>query len=73
MQGYEGTASNSSTMTHIVGLLVCIAWVAPCPNNIGGKDCILILKVLDMLFLNILGSEGYNCCTIGTIVASYNT
>ena len=31
-------------MTLVVGILVCIAWLVPYPNNIGGKDCMLMLN-----------------------------
>ena len=44
MLGYEQTCSGSSMMTLVVGILVCIAWLVPYPNDIGGKDCMLMLK-----------------------------
>ena len=44
MLGYEQTCSGSSMMTLVVGILVCIAWLVPYPNNIGGKDCMLMLN-----------------------------
>ena len=44
MQGYEQTCSGSSTMTLVVGILVCTAWLVLCLNDIGGKDCMLILN-----------------------------
>ena len=28
----------------VVGILVCITWLVPYPNNIGGKDCMLMLN-----------------------------
>ena len=31
-------------MTLVVGILVCIAWLVPYPNDIGGKDCMLMLN-----------------------------
>ena len=31
-------------MTLVVGILVCIAWLVPYPNNIGGKDYMLMLN-----------------------------
>ena len=37
-------APGSSTMTLAVGILVCIACLVPYPNDIGGKDCMLILN-----------------------------
>ena len=44
MQGYRQTCSGSSTMTLIVGILVCIAWLVPYPNDTGGRDWILMLN-----------------------------
>ena len=44
MLGYRQTCSGSSMMTLVVGILVCIAWLVPYPNNIGGKDCMLMLN-----------------------------
>ena len=44
MLDYGQTCSSSSMMTLVVGILVCIAWLAPYPNNIGGKDCMLMLN-----------------------------
>ena len=31
-------------MTLVVGILVFVEWLVPYPNNIGGKDCMLILN-----------------------------
>ena len=31
-------------MNLMVGILVCIAWLVAYPNDIGGKECILMLK-----------------------------
>ena len=31
-------------MTLVVGILVCIAWLVPYSNDIGGKDSMLILN-----------------------------
>ena len=31
-------------MTLVVGILVCITWLVPCPNDIGGKNCMLMLN-----------------------------
>ena len=45
MLGYEKTCLGSSMMTLVVGILVCIAWLVPYPNDIGGKDCILMLNI----------------------------
>ena len=44
MQGYGQTCSGSSMMTLVVGILACIAWLVPYPNNFGVKDCILMLN-----------------------------
>ena len=44
MPGYEQTYFGSSMMTLAVGILVCIAWLVPYPNNIGGKDCMQMLN-----------------------------
>ena len=35
--GLQQTCSSSSMMTLVVGILVCIAWLVPYPNDIGGK------------------------------------
>ena len=32
-------------MTLVVGILVYITWLVPYPNNIGGKDCMLMLNI----------------------------
>ena len=45
MLGYEQTCSGISMMTLLVGILVCIIWLAPYPSNIGGKDCLLMLNI----------------------------
>ena len=42
--GLQQTCSGSSMMTLVVGILVCIAWLMPYPNDIGGKDCMLMLN-----------------------------
>ena len=44
MLGYEQTCSGSSMITLVVGILVYIAWLVPYPNDIGGKDCMLMLN-----------------------------
>ena len=45
MQGYKQTCTGNSMITLVVGILVCITWlVLPYPNNIVGKDYVLILK-----------------------------
>ena len=31
-------------MSLVVGILVCIAWLVPYLNDIGGKDCMLMLN-----------------------------
>ena len=31
-------------MTLVVGILVCIAWLVPYPNDIGGNNCMLKLN-----------------------------
>ena len=43
MLGYRQTCSGSSMMTLMVGILASIAWLVPYLNDIGGKDCMLIL------------------------------
>ena len=44
MLGCEQTCFGSSTMTLVVGILVYIAWLVPYPNDIGGRDCMLMLN-----------------------------
>ena len=44
MQDYGRTCSGSSTMTFVVGMLVCIASLVLYPNDIGGKDYMLMLN-----------------------------
>ena len=44
MQGYGQTCSGSSMMTLLVAILVCIAWLVPYLNDIGAKDCMLMLN-----------------------------
>ena len=44
MQVYEQTWVGSSMMTLVVGILVCITWLVTYPNDIGEKNCMLILK-----------------------------
>ena len=42
--GYRQTCSGNSMMTLIVGIFMYIAWLFLYPNNIGGKDCMLMLN-----------------------------
>ena len=44
MLGYEQTCLGSSMMTLVVGILLYIAWLVPYPNDIGGKDYMLMLN-----------------------------
>ena len=44
MQGYGQTGSGSSMMTLVVNTLACIAWLVYYLNDIGGRDCILMLN-----------------------------
>ena len=45
MQGYNQTCSGSSMMDPCGGhVSVCITWLVPYPNDIGGKDCMLMLN-----------------------------
>ena len=44
MQGYEQTCSGSSSMTFVLGILVCIEWLVLYPNTIGIKDCMLMVN-----------------------------
>ena len=44
MQGYKQIYSGSSMMTLVVGILVCIAWLVPYPNDIIRQDCMLMLN-----------------------------
>ena len=44
MLGYKQTCLGSSMITLVLGILVCIAWLVPYLNDIGGKDCMLMLN-----------------------------
>ena len=44
MLGYGQTYFGSSMMTLVVGILICIKCLVPYPNDIGGKDCMLLLN-----------------------------
>ena len=44
MMGYKQTCSGSSMITLVVGILVCIMWLVPYPNDIGGKNYMPILN-----------------------------
>ena len=68
-KGYGQTYSSSSMITLMVGILLCITWLVPYPNDIGRKDCMLILNnTVNNAWL--AREEGYNCSTIGTIIAA---
>ena len=41
---YGQTYSGNSMITLVVGILAYIAWLVPYPNDIGGKDCMLMLN-----------------------------
>ena len=72
IQYYEQTFSSSSMMTLVAGILVCIAWLVPYPNDFGRKDCMLILNNTANSTWFARG-EGYKCSIVGTIVACSNT
>ena len=44
MQVYKQACSSGSFMSLVVGILACIIWLAPYPNDIDEKDCMLILN-----------------------------
>ena len=44
MLGYGQNCSGNSMVTFVVDIFVCIAWLVPYPNDIGGKDCMPMLN-----------------------------